>query len=55
MRRQIKGFAEEDAFTSWRHVLCYMTRPGVRKAVKRRANRRERREAKREIRKEERL
>ena len=52
MTRQAKGFAEVDAFTGWRHVLCYLQRPGVKDSIKRGARRRERREAKREIRRE---
>jgi hypothetical protein len=52
MARQIKGMPEEDAFTRWRHVLCYLQRPGVRSAIKRQARRRERREARASIRKE---
>lgn len=49
MARRIEGGGEEDAFTGWRHLYCYLQRPGVRKAIKRRANRRDRRRAKREI------
>lgn len=52
MARRIKGFAEEDAFTGWRHILCYVQRPGVRKGIKRSANRRERRDGKSEIRRD---
>lgn len=46
MTRPIRGWAEQDAFTGWRHLYCYLQRAGVRKAVKRRANRRDRRDAK---------
>ncbi|AOQ28897.1 hypothetical protein SEA_WATERFOUL_35 [Mycobacterium phage Waterfoul] len=34
---------ERDAFTSWRRVLAYVQRAGVRKAVKQRSHRRDRR------------
>jgi len=50
MARQIKGGAEQDAFTSWRRYYCYLQRAGVAKAIKRGANRRERRNAKKDIR-----
>lgn len=53
-RRRITG-AEQDAFSRyWRHMLCYLDRPGVRSKIKRGARRRERREAKQRIRQEER-
>lgn len=42
-RRPIRGWAQQDAFTAWRKVLCYMTRPGVRASIKAAANRHERR------------
>ena len=46
-RRIRKGGFEQDAFSAWgRKYLCYLQRPGVRKAAKRKANRRERREGK---------
>lgn len=51
MKRQIKHGDEQDAFTSWRHLYIYLSRPGVTSAIKRRARRRERHEAKLEIRK----
>lgn len=41
---------EQDAFTGWRHVLCYMQRPGVRKAAKKLSHRRDRRAARRVVR-----
>jgi hypothetical protein len=44
---------EQDAFTGWRHVLCYLQRAGTRSEIKRRARRRERREGKRETREQE--
>lgn len=44
----MRSFAEEDAFTRWRHVLSYVQRPGVRAKIKRAYRRRERREGKRE-------
>ncbi len=49
--RQAKGWAESDAFTRWRRVLCYMSRPGVTSKIKRGARRRERREGKAETKK----
>jgi len=47
-RRAVNG-DEQDAYTAWRHVLCYLGRPGVVKAIKRRTHKRERREWKREV------
>jgi len=47
--RAIKGWAEQDVYTPWRHRYCYTQRPGVCKSVKRETHRRERREAKREM------
>jgi hypothetical protein len=35
-----KGGGEQDAFTGWRKVLCYMQRSGVVKAIQRRYNKR---------------
>lgn len=52
-RRRVRDMAEEDAFTGWRRVLCYVQRPGVRSAVKRRARRRERHETRHAIRRDE--
>lgn len=49
-RRQSVDWDEADAYTGWRHVLCYLQRAGAVKRVKRRTHRRERREAKRAIR-----
>lgn len=51
-RRPIEGFAEEDAYTSWRRMYCYLQRAGVVKSIKRNTHRRERRQAKAEIRRE---
>jgi hypothetical protein len=48
--KQKISMAEADAFTSWRHVLCYMQRSGVRAGIKRQARRRERRETRQLIR-----
>lgn len=50
MPRQIKTPGEQDAYTKWRHLLCYMTRAGVVKGIKRDTHKRERQEAKHEIR-----
>jgi hypothetical protein len=33
---------EYDAFTDWRHYLCYLQRAGVRKAIKRDSHRKDR-------------
>ncbi len=38
-----RGGGEMDAFSRWRHVLCYMARPGVCQSMKRAYNRRLRR------------
>ena len=46
MTRAIVTADEQDAYTRWRHVLRYLSRPGAVKAVKRRTHRRERREGK---------
>ena len=54
MKRPIKNADEEDAFTAWRHLYCYLGRAGVRSRIKRRYRRRERHEAKDQIRKEDR-
>lgn len=44
MRSEHKMSADEhDAFTGWRHVLCYVQRAGVRKDAKRRSHRIDRR------------
>lgn len=40
---------EQDAFTRWRRVLCYLDRPGVRKKIKRTSHHIDRRRAKRLI------
>jgi hypothetical protein len=53
--RRVRGPAEDDAFTGWRHVLCYVQRPGVRSGIKRAARRRDRHAAKREVRGEREL
>jgi hypothetical protein len=51
--RRIVGADEQDAYTRWRKLYCYLQRPGVVKKIKRRTHKRERREAKTEIRKEQ--
>jgi len=38
---------EQDAFTAWRHLYCYLSRAGAVKRVKVRAHRYDRRVAKR--------
>jgi hypothetical protein len=50
MPRRIVGTVEQDAYTGWRKVYCYLQRPGVVKSIKRATHRRERREGKAEIR-----
>lgn len=45
-REKMKGGAEEDAFSGWRHVLGYTRRTGVRHSIKKKFSRRLRREAK---------
>ena len=49
-RRAIVGWDEDDAYTSWRHVYCYLAKAGAVKFIKTKTHRRERREAKRAIR-----
>jgi hypothetical protein len=51
-RRPIVNGDEQDAYTRWRPILCYMQRPGVVKAIKRTTHKRERREARAAIRTE---
>lgn len=42
-----------DAVSGWRHVLCYLQRPGVRAGIKKRLRRAERRQVRDSIRKGE--
>jgi hypothetical protein len=51
-RRQIKHWAEDDAYTSWRQFYCYLQRAGAVKSIKRMTHRRERRQARADIRRE---
>lgn len=51
-RQAVKGYAEQDAYTSWRKFYCYLQRAGAVKAIKRETHRRLRREGKAEIRRE---
>lgn len=46
-RRPIRTWAEEDAYTPWRRLYCYLARPGAVKSIKRTTHKRERREWKR--------
>ena len=46
MKRIIKNWEEQDAYTGWRKMLVWTSRAGAVKAVKRRTHKRERREAK---------
>jgi hypothetical protein len=48
-RRPVVNGDEQDVYTSWRRVLCYVQKPGVVKAIKRSTHKRERREARRAI------
>lgn len=48
-RRPAKDGDEQDVFTGWRHVLCYLDRAGKAKQVKARHNRRERRQVRQQI------
>lgn len=48
-RRTAKQWEEQDAFTAWRRVLCYMDRSGVAKSVKARHNRRNRRQVREQL------
>jgi hypothetical protein len=52
-RRPIVHWDEEDAYTAWRKLYCYLQKAGKVKFIKRRTHRRERQEAKRQIRKGE--
>lgn len=45
----IRSGDEQDAYTVWRHLLCYTSRAGVIKAVKRRTHKWARRQARAEI------
>ena len=49
MPRRIVTWDEQDAYTSWRRLYCYLQRAGAVKAIKRRTHRRERREGRAEI------
>jgi hypothetical protein len=52
-RRATLGFAEQDTFTSWRRLYCYLQRAGAASKIKKGARQRERREAKTRIRRGE--
>jgi hypothetical protein len=49
MKRQARTAAEQDVVGAWRHLYCYLQRPGVAAGIKRQMRRRERHEAKREL------
>lgn len=51
-RQAIDGWQEQDAYTSWRKLYCYLQRAGAVKSIKRGTHRRMRREALAEIRRE---
>ncbi len=46
LRRAIKTGDEQDAYTAWRKLYIYLSRPGVVKSIKRSTHRRERAEGK---------
>ena len=48
MKNRIKasGGIENDAFSSWRHYLCYLTKPKIRKWAKTKYNKRLRKKLK---------
>lgn len=48
-KRIAKTGDEVDAYSKWRHIYIYLSRPGVVKAIKRRTHKRERQEGKYEI------
>lgn len=48
-RRQCVGGREYDAYTRWRHMLCYTSRAGVVKSIKRGTHKRERAIVRQEI------
>jgi hypothetical protein len=52
MKRRAVNGDEQDAYSQWRHLLCYLQRPGVVKKIKRATHKRERQEGKREARSE---
>lgn len=52
-RRETRGFAEDDAFTGWRRVYCYLQRAGATAKIKKGARQRERRDARDRIRRGE--
>jgi hypothetical protein len=49
MTRRILGWDEQDAYTPWRRLYCYLSRAGAVRRIKRRTHRRERREGRAEI------
>ena len=49
-RRAIVTWSEEDAYTSWRQVYCYLNKAGAVAWIKSRTHRRARREAKKALR-----
>jgi hypothetical protein len=49
-RRPIVTWSEEDAYTGWRKVYCYLGKAGAVAWIKTRTHRRERREAKKALR-----
>lgn len=49
-RRPIVTWSEEDAYTGWRKVYCYLGKAGAVAWIKSRTHRRERREAKKALR-----
>jgi len=45
-KEKLKGGAEFDVVSKWRHYLCYLSRPGVVKSIKRQMNKRHRKNVK---------
>ena len=52
-RRATLSFAENDAFTRWRRLYCYLQRAGATSKIKKGARQRERRDAKARVRRGE--
>lgn len=50
-KQKLKSGAEWDLLSGWRHLLCYIMRPGVKKKIKKGLNRRSRHEARADLRK----
>ena len=42
-KRGVKTYGEQDAYTEWRKLYCYLSRAGAVKSIKRMTHKRERR------------